>query len=406
MSKILNAAASAKMEQARSSIRDTAPTIFNTANTKAAPAKATGQERLPSSGSRPGNGITSSIQDNLTLSERALSPSEMEKALFEELKVLQKDFPQVQILIGTGLNAKQLSYTAAGLGEGRHVILSSDWLRQITSSQKAFEEGKQILRRVISGISNNDGEFAALGAYIDTEGVRAWSAKSGSEEPSPLDELQKEYENMKNMLEKMKETTKANKENNPYKVKVSKSSYSTSRVYSRLASASSKGQVQAAMSDARRNIANLRSVATTGTTQEKNKARAAISSLQKVLLRGSRKIRRLNEEDLARARKKRAEKREQELRLRIELEKKKLARKTADRAIALEGHLDDVNNAFRFRKLHKDDEREEGSIYGAYVPAASTAPVAEAAPISAPAGGIAVSDISVSPVMSFGEVMA
>lgn len=406
MSKISNAAASAKMEQTLSAMRDTNPTIFNMANTKANPTNVTEQARTPSSGYKPGSGIAGSIQDSLTLSERALSPSEMEKALFEELKVLQKDFPQVQILIGTGLNSKQLNHTAANLGEGRHVILSSDWLRQITSSQEAFEEGKQILRRVISGISNNDGDFAALGAYIDTDGVRAWSAKSGSEEPSPLDELQKEYENMKTMLEKMKETTKANKENNPYKVKVSKSSYSASRVYSRLASASSKGQVQAAMSDARRSIANLRSIASTGTTQERTKARAAISSMQKVLLRGSRKIRRLNEEDLARARKKRAEKKEQELRLRIELQKKKIARKTADRAIALEGHLDDINNAFRFRKLHREDEREEGSIYGAYVPTTSAAPIAEAAPISAPAGGIAVSDISVSSVISFGEVMA
>ena len=197
------------------------------------------------------------------------------------------------------------------------------------------------------------------------------------------------------------ETKKANDpDNKPFKVKVSNSAYSVSRVYGRLASASSKSQVQAAMSEARRNIGTLRIAASQGTNKEKAKARAAMASLQKALLRGSRKIRRLGEEDLTRARKKRAEKKEQQLRLRIELQKKKSARRSADRAIALEGHLDDVNNAFRFRKLHKDDEREEGSIYSAY-PTAPAASVAQPAPISAPVGEIAAADVVVSEVMAF-----
>lgn len=340
-------------------------------------------------------------KDCLSLSDGIPSRSDLEKALLEELKTLQKDFPKVQILIGTGLNANQLKDIAASLGEGKHVIVSRDWLEQITSSAEAFEQGKQILRQVISGISKDDGNFSALGAYIDPEGVRVWHAKS-DDEPSPLETLQKEYENMTKMLEKMKEETKkANDPNNkPFKVKVSNSAYSVSRVYSRLASASSKSQVQAAMSEARRNIGTLRIAASQGTTKEKNKARAAMGSLQKALLRGSRKIRRLNEEDLARVRKKRAEKKEQELRLRIELQKKKSARRSADRAIALEGHLDDVNNAFRFRKLHKDDEREECTIYSAY-PTAAAAPVAPPTPISVPAGEIAAADVVVSEVMAF-----
>lgn len=379
MSKITNMVTLPRAEQTFPSMREASPAVLKTTDSKA---------------------IT---KDRLTLSDGILSPSNMEKAIFEELKTLEKDFPQVQILIGTDLNANQLKHVAASLGEGKHLILSSDWLQQITSSPEAFEQGKQILRQVISGISKGEEDFSALGAYIDTEGVRVWHAKSSSEEPSPLEQLQKEYENMTKMLEKMKEETKkaSDPDNKPFKVKVSNSAYSVSNVYSRLASAKSKSQVQSAMSEARRNIGTLRVVASMGTTQEKNKARAAMSSLQKVLLRGSRKIRRLNEEDLTRIRKKRAEKKEQELRLRIELQKKKNARRTADSAIAMEGHLEDVNNAFRFRKLHKDEDWKEGSIYSAYPSTPTAAPAASPAPISPPAGAIAVTDISVSEVMAF-----
>lgn len=379
MSKITNMVTLPRAEQTFPSMREASPAVLKTTDSKV---------------------IT---KDRLTLSDGILSPSNMEKAIFEELKTLEKDFPQVQILIGTDLNANQLKHVAASLGEGKHLILSSDWLQQITSSPEAFEQGKQILRQVISGISKGEEDFSALGAYIDTEGVRVWHAKSSSEEPSPLEQLQKEYENMTKMLEKMKEETKkaSDPDNKPFKVKVSNSAYSVSNVYSRLASAKSKSQVQSAMSEARRNIGTLRVVASMGTTQEKNKARAAMSSLQKVLLRGSRKIRRLNEEDLTRIRKKRAEKKEQELRLRIELQKKKNARRTADSAIAMEGHLEDVNNAFRFRKLHKDEDWKEGSIYSAYLSTPTAAPAASPAPISPPAGAIAVTDISVSEVMAF-----
>ncbi len=377
MSKITSMAAPTRAGQIPPPAREAAPVILDTAGSKKI------------------------ATDCLTLSDGLPSKSDMEKALFEELKTLQKDFPKVQILIGTGLDASQLKDIAAGLGEGKHVILSRDWLQQITSSAEAFEQGKQVLRQIISGISKDDGNFPALGAYIDMDGVRVWHAKS-DDAPSPLEALQKEYENMTKMLDKMKEETKKanDPDNKPFKVKVSNSAYSVSRVYGRLASASSKSQVQAAMSEARRNIGTLRIAASQGTNKEKAKARAAMASLQKALLRGSRKIRRLGEEDLTRARKKRAEKKEQQLRLRIELQKKKSARRSADRAIALEGHLDDVNNAFRFRKLHKDDEREEGPIYSAY-PTAPAASVAQPAPISAPVGEIAAADVVVSEVMAF-----
>ncbi len=174
--------------------------------------------------------------------------------------------------------------------------------------------------------------------------------------------------------------------------------------YARLAGASSKAQVRSAMSEARRSIGSLQMAASMGETmKERNKARAAISSLQKLLLRGSRKIRRLNEEELVRLRKKRAVKKKKEEQLRLELQKKRNARYMADRAILMEGHLDDVNNAFRFRKL-RDDGWEEGTIYPPDITsgvssAALSEGIGAAGDLAAgniSAGGISVSDVVMS----------
>jgi len=351
--------------------------------------------------------------DQFALSDDWPRQSEIEKAMIDGLKILQKDFPKVQILIGTGLKEDMLNQMAAELGEGRHLVISSDWLEQISSSPEAFEYGKQFLRSILSCLSGSKNPSVAQGAYIDTSGVRFWSVKSAVPEENTIDALKKQYEPI---LEQLKELQKNNKKNNSknnsssknkFKIKTSNPNYSVTRSYARLASAGSKAQVQSAMSDARRSIASLRMAASNGETmKERNKARAAISSLQKLLLRGSRKIRRLNEEDLVKLRKKRAEKKKQEEQLRHELQKKQTARRLADRAILVEGHLDDVNNAFRFRKL-RDDEWEEGSIYSPNMPS-SAAPSLEMSPESMAivgAGNIGTESISATDVV-MSEVVA
>ena len=92
------------------------------------------------------------------------------------------------------------------------------------------------------------------------------------------------------------------------------------------------------------------------------KARTAISSMQKLLQRGGRKIRRLNEAELAALRQKRAQKRQEDSRaLKLKLERKKMEtrRRTADACIRKEGQLEELNQSFRFRRYNRYDPDEK-----------------------------------------------
>lgn len=137
----------------------------------------------------------------------------------------------------------------------------------------------------------------------------------------------------------------------------STSSYSVAGCYTRLATASTKAQVWDVMATARRSISELRMTSCFGEAEDRAKARAAIASMQKLLHRGNRKIRRLNEEEIVKLRSRRAEKaeeRREELALKIELKRMKAKRLSADSSIRAEGELEDMNHDFRFRK-HYDN---------------------------------------------------
>lgn len=141
------------------------------------------------------------------------------------------------------------------------------------------------------------------------------------------------------------------------KTKSSTSAYSVAGCYTRLATASTKGQVQNVMSTARQSISELRMASCFGEDEDRAKARAAIASMQKLLQRGNRKIRRLNEEEIVKMRRRQAEKAEErrkELALRMELKRMRSKRLSADSSIRAEGELEDKNNDFRFRR-HYDN---------------------------------------------------
>ena len=135
-------------------------------------------------------------------------------------------------------------------------------------------------------------------------------------------------------------------------------------------------------------------VASLGNQKEKAKARAALSSVQKVLVRGSRKIRRLNEEELAKLKRKKTTEKKKAEKLKAELQKKKNARKLADRGIALEGHLADVNHAFQFRNR---DEEERYMDYSPYSVSPEVSVPVDTMPAGADiSGGLSAADIVIS----------
>lgn len=341
-------------------------------------------------------------KDEFTLSEGWPDQMELKKAVITELATLQKDFSKVHIVIGTGIDEGNLASTAAGLGAGKHLVISQEWLEQMGKDAESFEKGKTILRQVLTQLSKDSEGILAQGAYIGEDEVKVWAAKDPAKEDAddPYAEEKRVIEQMKKMTEDMKNAK------NKSRINVSSSAFSVSGIYSRLAGAKSKGQVQAAMGEARRSIGTLRTVVSLGSQKEAAKARAAISSIQKALVRGSRKIRQLNEEELTKVKKKKATEKKKQEKLKLELQKKRNARKVADRGIAMEGHLADANHAVQFRNRDEEERYMDYSPFAAAAAAVPEMPVDTIAAGSNMSGGIAVSDISVSAGISFDQILA
>lgn len=342
-------------------------------------------------------------KDELTLSQGWPKQTVLRKAVIDELATLQKDFSKVHIVIGTGIDQDNLAAMAAGLGKGKHLIISAEWLEQMGADAESLEKGKSILRQVLTQLSKNSEGTLSQGAYIGETDVRMWAAKeTGSgqgEKDDPFAEEKRVIEQMNKMTEEMKAAK------NKSRIKVSSSAFSVSGLYAKMAGANSRGQVQSAMGEARRSMASLRMVASLGNQKEQAKARSAINSIQKLLARGSRKIRRLNEEELTKIKKKKETEKKKTERLKAELQKKRNARKIADRGIAMEGHLADVNHAFQFRNR---DEEERYLNYSPYATAADISMPVDtiAAGVEAGiSGGTLAADIAVSEAVPFDQIL-
>ena len=341
-------------------------------------------------------GRTETAKDEFTLSVGWPKQTVLRKAVLEELATLQKDFSKVHIVIGTGIDADNLAATAAGLGSGKHLIISAEWLEQMGADAESLEKGKTILRQVLSQLSKDSEGLLAQGAYVGEDEVRMWAAK----EPAfGQEEKDDPYAEEKRVIEQMNKMT----EELALLLYSEGAAFSVSGLYAKVAGASSRGQVQSAMGEARRSMASLRMVASLGNQKEQAKARSAISSIQKLLVRGSRKIRRLNEEELTKIKKKKTAEKKKAEKLKVELQKKRNARKIADRGIAVEGHLADVNHAFQFRNRDEEERYLNYSPYAA--PADISMPVDTIAVGADFSGGIAAADITVSEAVSFDQIL-
>lgn len=321
---------------------------------------------------------------------------------------LQKSFPGVQILYSSGsMNQKELSNLAAALGRGSHLILSEDFLKQMASGSEGFEKGKAALTNALTALAAEQNPAAAgKGAYLQAEQKMAWTLSEPKQEEAPKPKWQQDAEQAKSMLEQMKKAQEdAKKNKKDFRVKTSKTDYQTAASYARLAAAGSKSGIQGVMSDARRKIANLKTASALGDSSERAKAKAAIRSYETLLMRGNRKIRRLNEEELTRLRKKRAEQKEQKekaLAAKLEMNRQRTKRRTADRMLVEEGKLYDRNgiiqSAHRRGKYDPRDEYDElaNAAYIPSVPSMDTAAVGTGMGMSTgTGGGFTAADVTV-----------
>ena len=327
--------------------------------------------------------------------------SQVESSLYS----LQKSFPGVSIYVSSNLTQKELADLAAVLGSGNHLILSEEFLTQMTAGSKAWEQGKELLTEALTSLKSQQNDAAGKGIYLAPGEKMSWLLQPHHEEEKPKTKWEQEAEDAKRLLDRMKEIQEEQKERREKRKEIEKrqhaASYSAAGSYARLASAKTKSSVQWVMGDVRQKIAKLRLASASGDAEETRKARAAIRAYQTLLLRGNRKIRRLNEEELVRLRQKHAEQREQKeeaLRLRLERERQKTKRRTADHMLVEEGRMYDMNQKVYGPHRHSRYRYSAGEIPAAAPVFAAPVPaiVTEGIPAgSGNPGGFTATDVTI-----------
>lgn len=345
-----------------------------------------------SSTAKPNN-ITPALpcKDSADISTDWQNQVDWQAEIQDLLDNLHKSFPRVEILLSGNMSKDELRRFAAVLGKGNHLILSEDFLAKMGSSKENFEAGKAALIDAFQSLSGQTADIAGKGVYLHADKKMSWTLTFPSDKPEPPPtEWQKEAEQMKNMLKRMQELQEQQKErrekSKDFRNKTTAADYKTAGSYAKLASAGSPAQVQWVMGEARRKISKLQIAAASSDSEESMRARAAIKSYQKLLMRGGRKIRRLNDEELTRLREKQAERKEKEaeaFRLKQEQEKQKTKRKTADHMLVEEGRLNDLNQWVYSPRRHKYHVRS--SDVHTFTPV-DPVPSAPAEPIAPPEG--------------------
>lgn len=317
------------------------------------------------------------------------------QALLDELlRSFGRNYPGLDIFITDNLDKTSLPDEAAALGDGTHLLLSREFLEEMKSSQVAYQKGKAVLIRLIGQLSDGSNS-RAQGVYVGREEALFWSAPAVQQvhsgeasPPSFLKQLWTEQESARKSYSDMRK--------NNAKVSLQTISHS----YTSLSAARTKGQVQSVIAKTQRNIASLRLTASLGESDERMKARAAIASMQKLLQRGGRKIRRLNEEELVRLRQKRAQRMNEQkkaLQLKLEREMMRARRRSADGAIKKEGELDELNQSMRFCRHSKYRPYETG-IPAPPIPELPSTPAAPPVSDAGAAPPLTAAEISVTSV--------
>lgn len=322
------------------------------------------------------------------------------------LSSLQESFPGIQILYSGNIDQKTLSNLAASLGKGSHLLLSEDFIRKMGSNGENFQEGRAVLMEAIHSLAQGTGKFAGRGIYLKAEEKMSWTLqKSQSQNSSaPKSPWTQKAEDTKSMLDRMKEAQEQAKERQEKQKKLRKAknanNYRTANSYAMLAAAGSKAAVSSVMSQVRRKIGNLRMISAVGDSEERMKARAAIRSYETLLSRGSRKIRRLNEEELTRLRQKQAERKaqmEKALRYKQEQNMQRVKRRSADRMLVEEGRLNDMNQYIygpHSRNKYRYDDREEEAFAATPSLAVPTVSAAASVEAAATAGQFTAADVT------------
>ena len=246
------------------------------------------------------------------------------------LEQLKKQYPDIVFHLAQEKDAGDLATLAVQAGTGVHLYLSREFVGRMGSSREDFSQCWSELVSAAGTLLAKQGQTRAVGAFLGEEGTSYWSVQ---------DKTEKEAVPVVSHTG-AKETPSAGSDP---RVRVSVS-LNVSSHFSRVARARTKGQVQEAVWDIYRSISNLKRAAACGDDQQRVKASRALRSLQKLLGRSGRKMRKLERERLKAQEQKKAEKEHQDKRaFRLKQEKRRMrsARLGSDACLVKEGHGDD-----------------------------------------------------------------
>lgn len=284
-----------------------------------------------------------------------------EKEVLDYLRVLEKDNPGVTILIRDREETGDLKRLAASLGKGRFLVVTTEFLERMGRDGGEYERCKAELKNMANRLALKGSTNASEGVYLDAADKKTWVVPEAGKQSSGQNTV---FSGPAGFLTGQENSVRKSETDVRKHAAVS---YSTSSHYGSLARAGTKGEVQKVLGDVHRSIGNLRLASCFGSDEERMKAGRAIRSLHKLLARGNKKIKRLDQERDLKLKEKHVEKARKEkkvLQIRLELKKRRAARYRADYSLIQEGRADSFYIPGARKHRTWEEEMAEQGIQG------------------------------------------
>ena len=107
-----------------------------------------------------------------------------EEAVLDYLRVLEKDYPGVTILIRDREDVRDLKQLAASLGKGRFLVVTTDFLKRMGRDAGKYERCKTVLKETVRGLALGVSANASEGACLDTDSKKTWAAPASGKQKS------------------------------------------------------------------------------------------------------------------------------------------------------------------------------------------------------------------------------
>lgn len=334
------------------------------------------------------------VQDVVNISEKDSQTGNLAASAQEVLKELAQNYPGISITVSEDSGGRSTAEIAAEAGAGLHIIISREFMDRMSSSQEEFDTCIKILLETVTRLNSLQGKGKGAGVYLDEKKASFWQViPENGDNQTAASQIGGQSQGLLELMQSLS----GKKDGGPIKMSSGSSpSSNVASIYAKVARASSQFDVREALSKARREIMSLQMTAAMGEDKEQVKARAAIRSLNKLLVRGNQKIKKLDKEQMLAIRRQRARQREElEEAREMEQERQRMKRRRRNED----------------NKLVEDGRREKNHIdrsdsgYGSPVPdmPAATPPVnvQDMGSAAMTGGDFCAADVMISAEISF-----